>query len=438
SLAVLFLFLLARRLTGSAAAGVAAVGVFALNPNLLYLQSTAMTEAPYFACGLAALYCLARAADESGWLWPALAGVAALCGTLTRYDGWFVLPFYALYLLLASGKPRWGATALFLAIAGIGPLVWMLHNWWWWGDPLEFYRGEWSSRAIYDRALRGGMKPAPGDGDWRLAFLYYTTAVRHVCGGVLAVCGGLALATCARRRLAAPAGLLLLAPVFYVWSLHSSGLPIFVPDLWPNTYYNTRYALSILPVFALAMAGLVSLTSGGKLRGLALALSLAVAALPWLFYPRAAAWICWKESQVNSIARRHWTNDLAEFLKENYRGGGIAMSFGDARGALRQAGIPLREGMHEGSGVRWYGALARPEFFLQEEWAITLSGDKLSNALPRGERHGLRYDCQQTIEVTGGPVVKIWRRSSRIRPPEFAPSEDEQRIHFEEALREVP
>jgi hypothetical protein len=114
------------------------------------------------------------------------------------------------------------------------------------------------------------------------------------------------------------------------------------------------------------------------------------------------------------------------------------MSFGDAAGALRKAGIPLREMMHEGAGPEWYGAIARPEFFLREEWAVTLSGDALANALPRGERRGLRYDCQRTIEVQGAPVVKVWRKSSRIRPPEFAPSEDEQRIHFEEALREVP
>ncbi len=43
-LAGLFLFLSARRLWQSSAAAVAATALFALNPNLLYLQSAPMTE----------------------------------------------------------------------------------------------------------------------------------------------------------------------------------------------------------------------------------------------------------------------------------------------------------------------------------------------------------------------------------------------------------
>lgn len=438
SLAVLLLFLLVRRLTGSATAGVTSAVVFASNPNLLYLQSTAMTEAVYAACSLGALYALVRASQGEGLAWPAVAGVAALAGALTRYEGWFLLPFYALYLLLASGRPRWGAAALFCAIAGLGPLAWMAHNWWWWGDALEFYRGEWSARAIYERALRSGMKPAPGDGDWPLAFLYFTSAVRYVCGTALAIFGGLAMAACMRRRLAAPLGLLLLAPLFYVWSLHSAGLPIFLPGLWPNSYYNTRYALAALPALALGSGALVALMPGSRYRGLLMAFAVCLAVLPWALYPRAGNWICWKESEVNSAARRRWTGELAAFLKAHYRGGGIAMSFGDARGALRLAGIPLREAMHEGSGVPWHASLARPELFLRQEWVITLSGGKLASALPRGERRGLRYDCRRTIVVEGAPVVQVWRLSSRLRPPEFAAPEEEQRRQFEKALREVP
>lgn len=438
SLAVLFLFLTVRRLTSSLAAAAASALVLAANPNLLYLQSTAMTEAIYAACSLGALYALVRAADEESWLWPTLAGLAALCGTMTRYEGWFLLPFYALCLLLGSGKPRWGATALFCAIAALGPLAWLAHNWWWWGDPLEFYRGEWSARAIYDRALRAGMKPAPGDGDWPLALTHFTAAVRHTAGLAVALAGGLAMAACLRRRLLPALGLLLFAPLFYIWSLHGSGTPIFVPDLWPFSYYNTRYGLAALPLLALSLGALVSLAPGPRTRAALLTLVASIATLPWLLYPRAENWICWKESQVNSISRRAWTTALARALQNHYRGGGIAMSFGDSTGALRLAGIPLREMLHEGQGPQWYGLLARPEFFLHEEWALTLSGDKLANALPRGERRGLRYHPVRTIEVKGGPVVTLWRRGSRIRPPELTASEAEQLRQFEEALHQVP
>ena len=64
---------------------------------------------------------------------------------------------------------------------------------------------------------------------------------------------------------------------------------------------------------------------------------------PWPIHPSPEAWICWKESQVNSEARRAWSEQAASFLQRNYKGGGIAASFGDLTGVFRRAGIPLRE-----------------------------------------------------------------------------------------------
>ena len=49
-----FLFAAARRILGSTPAAAAAAALTALNPNLLYLQSTAMTEAVFFAAGKSA------------------------------------------------------------------------------------------------------------------------------------------------------------------------------------------------------------------------------------------------------------------------------------------------------------------------------------------------------------------------------------------------
>ena len=54
--AATFLFAAVRRIFQSTAAAAAATGLAALNPNLLYLQSTAMTEAVFFAALMALLY----------------------------------------------------------------------------------------------------------------------------------------------------------------------------------------------------------------------------------------------------------------------------------------------------------------------------------------------------------------------------------------------
>ncbi len=155
--------------------------------------------------------------------------------------------------LLAIAKRKWHAV-LFGAVAALGPLAWIAHNRFYYGNALEFYNGPWSALAIYRRALAGGMSPYPGDHDWRLALQYYFTAARLVAGWPVIGVAAAGVFVALWRRAWWPLALLALAPAFYVWSMHSSGTPIFVPVLWPNSWYNTRYAIAVLPLAAFAAA----------------------------------------------------------------------------------------------------------------------------------------------------------------------------------------
>lgn len=410
-LAGAFLYSAARRAFDSRAAAAASLAAFALNPNLLYLQAAPMTEPVFFACLAALLYFTVRFRDTQSGGAVLGAGIAALAGTLTRYEGWFLIPFVTAYFLLAAKRRRLTWALVFGAVASLGPLYWLAHNWWYWGDCLEFYRGPYSAKAIYQRALVGGMAKYPGDHDWGKAWLYFHDAVM-LCAGRplawLAMAG--AIAALWKRRfwaLVLPA----LPAAFILWSMHSGSTPIFVPHLWPNTYYNTRYGLEALPLLALCAGALASVLPV-RARGWA-ALGIAAASVsPWAFAPRPDAWVCWKESQVNSEARRKWTREAAVFLRENYRPGqGIFFSFGDLAGVLREAGIPLHEGFHNGNVPHWEAAAGRPDLFLWEDWALTIAGDKVSDAIVRAQRHGPRYKCVKTIVVKGAPVIHIYRRA---------------------------
>lgn len=403
------LFLAAQRLFGSAAAGWTAAFAFALNPNLLYLQSTPMTEAMSlcFAAGLL-LFCARFRETQSMWD-AAAAGLMACCGTLTRYEAWFVLPFAAAFFLLFGGQRRWRGAVIFSLLAGAGPLYWLAHNWILYSDPLEFYRGEWSAKAIYQRSLDAGMARYPGDHDWSKAWQYYSAAAILCLGRPLAWLGIAGFAAALWKRAWWAVLLLALTPAFYVLSLYSSGTPIYVPQLWPNSWYNTRYGLSALPLAALGAAALAAVVPG-RLRALAAVLLVAAAVSPWLAYPRTETWICWKESQVNSAARRAWTRAAAEYLKPRYQpGAGIFMGFGDTTAILRTAGIPIRESLHQGDLTLWEASAARPDLFLWQEWAIAQSGDPVSRALNRMRRGPRRYECVRTYAVKGAPVLEIWR-----------------------------
>src|SRR6202163_461053 len=165
-----FLFTATRRLYASTAAGLTAALLFALNPNMLYLQSTPMTEA-MFAAGLAALLWTTLWYRDSQSTWAVLcAAVASNAASLTRYEGWFLIPFVALYFLITARRKS--HALIFAILAALGPLAWLAHNQYYYSNALEFYTGEGSARAI-----EGGASH-PGQHNWRYAIEYYLVAVK--------------------------------------------------------------------------------------------------------------------------------------------------------------------------------------------------------------------------------------------------------------------
>lgn len=409
-LAGLFFFSSVRLVCGSASAAFASLAVFALNPNLLYLSSIPMTEPVLLAAFLGLLWCLLRFRESRSLGWAVAAGFVNLAATLTRYEGWFLIPFATLFIMICGGRGRWLASLLFGLIASLGPLWWLAHNYVFFGDAFYFFDGPWSAKGIYQRALDAGMARYPGDHHWPDAIRYYGAAVlRTAAWPAIAMASAGAPVLFAKRR-SWPFLFLALPPVFYIWSLHSGGTPIFVPELWPHGYYNTRYGLPALPLLAACSGGLVSLCPR-RWRGFAALPVAALALAPWLVRRSPDAWICWKESQVNSTARRAWTEAASEVLKRGYRpGAGIIAPFGDVTGVFREAGIPLRETLHEGNGPAWAAAIANPRFFLHEEWAVAISGDTLATAILHCQRTGPRYRLVRAIMEPGAPVIEIYRR----------------------------
>lgn len=402
----------ARMAFDSGLAGATAVALFALNPNMLYIQSIPMNEAAMFAglCGM--LFCTVWFARGLS-LW-AVVGAAffSLVATLSRYESWPLLALVTIYFLVAGKSRRWQAAFVYAALAALGPLYWFFHNWYCCGDPLEFYRGPYSALAINERAVKAGMPRYGGDHDWAKAWLYYATAARLCAGIPLAVAGVVGLAAAAIKRVWWPLILLFAPCASIVMSMYGSNSPIFVPGLWPlGSYYNTRYGLAGMLLCAFAAAAIVSLCPLKTRAAAALAITL-IGIAPWLLYPRPEAWICWKESEVNSEARRNWTEQAVAFFRTHRKPGeGIYTSFGDLTGIVRTAGIPIRETLYDGNNPAWMGAEVRPGLFLHEEWALALAGDTVATTIERAARKGPHYDLVKSIVVKGAPVVQIYKRN---------------------------
>ncbi|MGD1070164.1 MAG: glycosyltransferase family 39 protein [Bryobacteraceae bacterium] len=393
ALAATFLFAGTHRIFESKLAGAAATAVFLLNPNTLYLGSIPMTEPAWFASLFALFYFTVRFGETRGWGSLLGAGLAACAGTLTRYEAWFLLPFVAIYILVAAR--RWTPAIVFCLIAGSGPLLWLAHNRWYFGDPLYFYRGPWSALAIQ------GKSPYPGRGDWRVAAKYFFAAGRLVAGWPGLSIAALGTVAVLSRQTFWPFFLFLLAPAFYVWSIHSSGTPIFVPGLEPHSFYNTRYAMAFLPLIALGAAGLARF---GKIPAAAV---VAIALVPFPIHWNEQA-ITWQEADVNSRGRLAWTAQAADFLRAAagphetfFTGYGLTAIY-------RTVGVPLRDTLSGDNNPQFLAAEGRPDLALWEDWAVAMGGDPVQSTLDKARLHGPRFELSDRIIVKGQPVIEIY------------------------------
>ena len=69
--------------------------------------------------------------------------------------------------------------------------------------------------------------------------------------GVCADGGGGGGACGSRRQRERAASLLLWVPLgFYVYSVAYGSVPIFIPELYPHSFYNSRYGMEMLPALA--------------------------------------------------------------------------------------------------------------------------------------------------------------------------------------------
>jgi hypothetical protein len=390
-LAVLGIFRLARpALHGDAktqeggspkVAAWAAAIIYAVNPNLIYMQDTAMGESLYLALFIwAVVYFAEFAKGNAKALTRCGFCLAAAC--LTRYDGWFLaalvmlasLMLYSPQPKLSNGKasklvslPSRGQIITFLLIGAAAPILWMAYNAAVYRNPLEFANGPYSAKSIESKTAT--VNPAKGNllaaGSYFLKAAELNVAESNWLGRLwlaLACLGSLATWFDRRGR----AALLLWTPLpFYALSVAYGSVPIFVPPWWPFAQYNVRYGLQLLPAFAVFVSMGISFlvqsatkfprfeASWRPWRGTAtvLGILLVVAA------SYAAIWradpICYREAAVNMKSRVALDRQLGDWLKLLPPNSTLLMYLGEHVGALEQAGIPLRRTINEGNHRVW-------------------------------------------------------------------------------------
>jgi hypothetical protein len=429
-------------------AWVAAI-VYGANPNLIYMQSTAMGESLYLAFFVWAVVFFAEFARGKG---NALTkcGLCLAAACLTRYDGWFlaaVLVVGAVFVIFRPHKlpedqaPRslipssHPALLKFVLLAASAPVLWIAYNAIVYQNPLEFVNGPYSARAIEQKTTT--VNPAKGNllaaGSYFLKAAELDVAETNWLGRMwlaLALLGSLAAAFGGRARVA----LLLWVPLpFYALSIAYGSIPIFVPPWWPFAQYNLRYGLQLLPAFAvfvpLGIAYLIQ--SATKLprfeaswnRWTNTATFMAILVLVIASY--GVIWradpICYREAAINMRGRVALDGQLAGWIKSLPPDSTLLMYLGEHSGALEQAGVPLRQVINEGNhrvwkqpvdaeGL-WERALADPARYA--DYLVGFDGDPVWTA---AENH--RLPALVEIHTTGQPPAAIFQGRVQTRREE--------------------
>jgi hypothetical protein len=448
-----------------------ALAFFALNPNLLYLQTTAMTE-PLFVCEMiwVAVWLVEwRASLDEDPNEPAhttdhlrapslrifsgarvgnlksisdrnnrksrrllcLIALVLIAAIFTRYDGWIMalVAWTCMGLALARrGKLRsltfWIASAFIVA----APMAWFVYNAVGFGDWLYFARGPYSAKAIELRTMsHGAGPPHPGWHNPWVSLLFFVKVAEMdtaaaAWGNVLLLVSLLATAWAwlTERKRAFTWALLLWFPVpFYAYSVSYGSVPIFLPPWWPHSWYNTRYGMELLPALALALGfaahGALAALHRFKPRWS----QIAVGALFAIMAVNAAQMVrehplVYVEGVKNIEARRAYDHLIPPVLRALLAGRPGAVVLMDTSvypELVAFTGIPLCQTINESDLAIYSDALSAPAE--HADLVLAFDGDQIDRAV---KEHPLGLRELYRFRTSGQPAGTIYTSDNAQAP----------------------
>jgi hypothetical protein len=339
------------RLTGSPWAAATGALVFALNPNLLYLQATPMTEPLMMAFCLAAVALVVEGCagdpyasfERRNRAWS-VAGVVFALACLTRYEAWPVLVatlVAAAWARWRAGEPRPDTVAHLVKAAGA---------------PFTAIAGF----LIFSRIVVGSWFPAdffvpenPSQGQPLAALADIAWGVHALSGSGLLAAAALGLLTLTVAALTRPAAAFALIPLALMataavpWVAFVDGHP-----------YRIRYMAPLLA----AQAVFTGAAAGWWRRARVITVPALVVIALFELRPLDASAPMLTEAQwdlPNADAR----NRVGRRLAAEYRGETIMASMGSLGHYMQNLshhGLGLHDFLHEGNGDIWLAALDDP------------------------------------------------------------------------------
>ncbi len=339
------------------------VVVFAANINILYLQSTAMTELLLLATMTLGVYELVMWHEDDNVLHLIKSAFWIMLATLTRYDGWFLLAHAAVLIMIQTFRKKGikavdGMFVLFCTLGGLGIVMWVLWNLMIFGDPLYFALGPFSAHAQQQQMKAAGVLFTEHNLFLSLkTYLYAMFFNTYTYPTILGFIGFFIFLFDKRITSNTRLGITAFwSPLFFnILALYLGFSVLFVQGIAGDTWFNVRYGIMLAPTIAFFIGYLVD-----RLREFRwVIIGTLIFVLFFAFASQDSVSI--DDARVGSSQKN--VSEVSGYLEKNAKNkkGFILISAASHDAIIFSSMLPMKRFIHEGTGLYWENALALPD-----------------------------------------------------------------------------
>lgn len=372
---------------------------FALNLNMLYLQTTPLMESLYLMLFVLSVLYFLKFITKDNPRYLFLLGLLGFLQVLARYDGWFVvgvefllIAYFEIFLHKREIKQAIGKLTIFAfpIIFGVG--LWLMWNLLIFGDVLYFVTGPYSARA--QQVAIEGKVGLISKGNWNMSFWAFWLDALSVNGRYLIALGFAGLASFfLQKRLKIDFSkktlvvILLVSPIiFNILALYLGFSIINLPELkwnpsgqFSDQWFNTRYGIFALPFVAV----FIGVFSNLKIKFNYFAIVVIIVCQMILMYGNGVVTLV--DGTVGTSAFAY--NDVSQELKRTVqKDEKVLVSF--SKPTMFKSELHLKQFIHEGVSKQWNYAIAEPEDYA--EWIVMANydtGDPVYTALVKNQNN---------------------------------------------------
>lgn len=414
--ASIFIYKLTVEISKHRWVGLIAFIIFILNPNVLYMAATPMSELPLLAFMSAGIYMFYKWSQSPKLYYLIVSAVLTFAACLVRYDAWFLALIQVLLIIYIGLKNKWqykkieGIVIVFTTLALFAVALWLLWDQVIFHDPLYFMNSPFSAKSQQESYLQSGQLPTfhnPAQ-----SFVYYVFAIVANIGlpiFVMSILGLITFSIVKTKDIKLPAILMLISPIiFNIISLVLGISILFIPGLTPEgnspNLFNVRYGMMAIPfvaVFGALFFWIIAKQRFTKISSIVVSTIFVVAyafTYPVTLQDGVSGLSARNESSVSSI-------DPA--FRKNYDHGYIAFDDYIRAADTVELGVPMNKVIYIGSHPYWENMIANPNHYAR--WIIFRkdNGDTLYKAFHSNSKFLNSY----TLVATSGQTY-LYRCSS--------------------------